>query len=272
MKTILLHIDGDTCMDARLQVAMDIARASNGHITCLQSVSYEVFAPGDFYGSAMAAAMPRIKEAAENLRAKIEADLANEDVSFEWRFLYGMAENRLLEQSALHDVIIVGPHDIGEDGKRGPSAMAGELALRAPAPVLVVPGDWNRMDTRAPALIAWNGSSEACAGMRAAVPLLKLAGKTYLATVAEDLEKQRFDFPTSEAAMFLSRHGIKVEVIEIPRGKGRISDTLVSAAQHRECGLFVMGAYGHSRLSELLLGGVTRRILSDPPMPILMSH
>lgn len=272
MKSILLHIDGDSCMEARLQVAMDIARACNGHITCLQSVSYEVFAPGDFYGSAMAAAMPRIKEAAEELQAKIEGDLANEDVSWEWRFLYGMAEQRLLEQSALHDIIIVGPHDIGEEGSRGPSAMAGELALRAPVPVLVVPGDSKRMDVSAPILVAWNGSSEACVALRAAVPLLGLAGKVYLASVAEQSEKNRFDFPASEGAKYLSRHGIECEVVEIPRGEAKIADTLFSAAQARDCGLMVMGAYGHSRLAEMLLGGVTRRSLSDPQMPIFLAH
>ncbi|MEE4205974.1 MAG: universal stress protein, partial [Erythrobacter sp.] len=101
MKSILLHIEGDSCMEARMQVALDIARTCDAHVTCLQAVSYEVFAPGDFYGSALAAAMPRIKEAAEELRREIEKDLENEGVSFEWRFMYGMAETRLLEQSAL---------------------------------------------------------------------------------------------------------------------------------------------------------------------------
>ncbi len=272
MKTTLLHIDNDTCMDARLQVAMDIARACDGYMTCLQAVSYEVFAPGDFYGSAMAAAMPRIKEAAEHLRAKIEADLANEDVSWEWRFLDGMAEHRLLEQSALHDIIIVGPHDIGGEGSRRPSAMAGELALRAPSPVLVVPGDWDRFETEAPALVAWNGSSEASVAMRAAIPLLKLAGKVFLASVAEQDEKNRYDFPASEAAKYLSRHGISVEVVDLPGGGAKVSDTLESAALMRGCSMLVMGAYGHSRLSEMLLGGVTRRCLTDPKLPIFLSH
>lgn len=272
MKTILLHINDDNCLESRLQVAMDIARACDGHITCLQAVSYEVFAPGDFYGNAMAAAMPRIKKAAEHLRAKVEADLANEDVSWEWRFIDGMAEHRLLEQSVLHDIIIVGPHDVGDEGSRGPSAMAGELALRAPSPVLVVPRDIQRMDVSAPALIAWNGSSEACIAMRAAVPLLKMASKVFLASVAEESDKGRFDFSSSEGAKYLSRHGFEVEVVALPRGESNISDTLMSAAQMRECAMVVMGAYGHSRLSEMLLGGVTRRILSDPQLPILMAH
>lgn len=272
MKSILLHIDGDGCMEARLQVALDLARAGGGHITCLQSVSYEVFAPGDFYGSAMAAAMPRIKQAAEELRAKVEADLANEDVSWEWRFLYGAAEARLLEQSVLHDVIIVGPHDIGEEGSTGPSAMAGELALKAPCPVLVVPGDTKSHDASAPVLVAWNGSSEACVAVKQAVPLLALSARVYLASVEEVTEQPRQDFPASEAAMYLSRHGIEAEVVTIPRGDAKIADTLFSAAQMRECGLMVMGAYGHSRLAEMLMGGVTRRVLRAPQLPVLLAH
>jgi len=57
MKSILLHIDHDAAMTARLQVALDIARATNGHITCLQAISYNVFTPGDVYGAAVAAAI-----------------------------------------------------------------------------------------------------------------------------------------------------------------------------------------------------------------------
>lgn len=271
MKSLLLHIDDDSCMEARMQVALDIARATSAHITCLQAVSYEVFAPGDFYGSAMAAAMPRIKEAAEELRAKIEADLANEDVSWEWQFLYGMAEHRLLEQSALHDLIIVGPNDIGEEGKSA-SRMVGELTLKAPVPVLVVPGDTKRLDAYAPIMVAWNGSSEACVALRAATPLLALASRVYLVSVAEESDKQRFDFPATSGAKYLSRHGIEAELVEFPRGDAKISDTLFSSAQMRECSMMVMGAYGHSRLSEMLLGGVTRRSLSDPQLPILLAH
>ena len=272
MKNILLHIDGDQCFEARKQVALDLARAGLGHITCLQAVSYEVFAPGDFYGNAMAAAMPRIKEAAQELRAKVEADLANEGVNWEWRFCYGMAERHLLEQSALHDVIIIGPHDIGEDGSRGPSAMAGQLAIKAPAPVLVIPGEVKSFDPADPVLVAWNGSPEACVAMRRALPLLAQSNSVYLASVAEPGERSRYEFPVSEAAKYLDRHAIASEVIEIPKGKESIADALFRAANVRNCSSLVMGAYGHSRLAELLMGGVTRSVLGDPKLPVLMAH
>ncbi|MFN3989963.1 MAG: universal stress protein [Erythrobacter sp.] len=271
MKSILLHIAADRAMNARLQVALDLARATGGHVTCLQAISYEVFAPGDFYGSAMAAAMPVIKEAAEKLRAEIEGQLANEDVSWDWRFVYGAAEYRLLEAAALADIVVVGPHDAGEDG-RGPSGMVGELVLKAPVPVLVVPADTARLDIGAPMLVGWNGSAEACVALRRAVPLLAHASKVYLATVEEKRGEGRFDFPPLEGAQYLSRHGIDAEIVELPRGEARIADTLFSAAQMRGCSVLVMGAYGHSRFAEMLFGGVTRHALTDPQMPMFLAH
>ncbi|WP_086619484.1 universal stress protein [Erythrobacter tepidarius] len=271
MKSILLHIDHDAAMIARLQVALDIARATNGHITCLQAISYEVFAPGDFYGSAIAAAMPVIKENAEKLRAETEARLAGEDVAWDWRFVYGIAPDRLLEHSPLADLVIVGPSDSGSGG-RGPSALAGDLALRAPVPVLVVPQDTARYDVSAPVMVAWNGSSEAAHALRAAVPLLAASRKVWLVSVAEEKDKPRFDFPSLEGAQYLSRHGIACEVVEVPKSAAGVADALLSAARMRECGLMVMGAYGHSRLAELLLGGVTRKMLTKPAMPILLAH
>jgi len=216
--------------------------------------------------------MPAIKQAAEDLRAKLEADLANEDVSWDWQFHYGMAEHRLLEQSALHDLIVVGPHDIGEEAARGPSHLVGELTLRASAPVLVVPASTKRLDLSAPIMVAWNGSSEACVALRTATPLLALASNVYLISVSEESDGQRFDFPATSGAKYLSRYGIESEIVEVPRGDAKISDTLFSAGQMRECTMMVMGAYGHSRLAEMLLGGVTRRSLTDPQLPIFLTH
>jgi nucleotide-binding universal stress UspA family protein len=271
MKSILLHIDQDRAMSARLQVALDIARASNGHIICLQAVSYEVFAPGDMYGAAMAAAMPVIKENADKLRSQVEARLEHEGVPWDWRFVYGLAQHRLLELSPLADVVIVGPSDLGDDG-RGPSALVGDMVLKAPVPVLVVPEGAGSFDVSAPMMIAWNGSAEACHALRAAMPLLACSCKVTLVSVAEASDKARFDFPQAEGAQYLSRHGIACEIVEIPRGEAKIADTLFSAAQLRECSLLVMGAFGHSRLAEMLLGGVTRRMLSEPQMPVLLAH
>ena len=271
MKSILLHINDDAGLESRIQVALDLARTFDGHITCLQAVSFDIFTPGDFYGSAMAAAMPVIKENAEALRKKVETDLANEDVAWEWIFQYGMAEHRLLEKAAMSDVIVVGPNDVGEEGAR-PSRMVGDLVLHSRTPVLVVPSKHKKLDCSGPALVAWNGSAESCVALRAAVPLLGRASKVYLLTIGEKKAQEQFDFPPVEGAEYLSRHGIEAELVEIPEEEQPIADTLFDAAVMRKCEYLVMGAYGRSRLSEMVLGGVTRRSLTNPRIPILMAH
>lgn len=271
MKSILLHVEDDDGMEARLQVAMDLARAYQSHITCLQVVSYEIFAPGDFYGSAMMAVIPQLKQSAEDFRKRIEADLANEDVQWEWQCHDGLATSKLLERSALNDLIIVGPRDVGQRVK-APSSMIAELTLRTSVPVLVVPHETERLDPEAPILVAWNNSSEACAALRASVPLLRKSSKVILASISEEKDRDRYDFPPVEGAQYLSRHGVHAEVLDIPRNGADVSDALFAAAKARNCGLVVMGAYGHSRLAEFLLGGVTRKALSEPQLPILLAH
>jgi len=102
MKNLLLHIGDDPAMQARLQVALDLARANDGHITCLQTLTYAVLTPGDFYGSAIAAAMPAIKQESDAHRKAIESRLQNEDVSWEWVFMHGMAGRRSRYRPAVH--------------------------------------------------------------------------------------------------------------------------------------------------------------------------
>lgn len=271
MKTICLHIDHDSALPARLETAIGLARAGTGHIICLQAISPEVFMPGDVYGSAIAITLPIIRENADSLRAETEARLAGEGVSWEWRQRHGMAAHRLIEAAALADVVLVGPRAAGES-EGGASDMVSDLVMRAAVPVLVIPQGAPLAHPAAPVLVAWNGSGEACTALRMAVPLLASAQSVFIASVAETSERKRFDVPPEEAAAYLERHGITSEVVIIEPGDARVADTLFSAAQMRGCGLMVMGAYGHSRLAQMLLGGVTRRMLSEPQMPTLLAH
>ena len=271
MKSILLHIDHDPAMAARLQVALDLARSTNGHITCLQAVSYEILAPGDIYGSAAAAGIPVIRENAENLRAKLEKELGHEGVPWDWRFDYGTALQRLLTASPLADIVILGPAKPGMGGGR-PSSLVGDVVLNTPVPVLVVPADARSLDVGAPMLVAWNGSIESAHALRAAMPLLACSCLVTLASVIEPGERERFDIPSTEGAKYLGRYGIDCEMVELARDETPIADTLFAAAQMHECSLMVMGAYGRSRLAEQMFGGVTRRMLSEPKMPIMLAH
>ncbi|MEO0062551.1 MAG: hypothetical protein RLZZ08_1111 [Pseudomonadota bacterium] len=271
MRSILLHAHRDASFESRFQAALDVARQFDGHLTCLQSVSYDIALPGDFYGTLAAEMIPVTAEEARRFREEMEARLQAEDIRWNWVEEAGMADSRLLEHAALADLVVLGATPPEAD-RRGPSQLVGTLALHGRAPLLVVPRHFRDFSVGGPALVAWNGSPEASRALRAAVPFLARSSKVWLASVAEPEADGPFDLPPLKGAEYLARHGIDCEVVELPKAPEGIAATLAEAAQAREASYMVMGAYGHSRVMEVLFGGVTRRTLADPALPLLLTH
>jgi len=267
MRSILLHIFDDD-LKAKTQVALDLARAFDGHLTCLQAVPYEYGVPGDIYGAVVADLLPAIRESADALRERVEAQLAVEDVAWSWDYHDGTAQDHLLRQSSLNDIIVVGCH---EPFRKGPSTLAEVLALRARTPIMLVPPKSNGLNYGGMAMVAWNGSPESGRALKAAVPLLAKARSVVLATVTEE-SPEGFDLPAVEGAEYLSRHDIACSMVELPREGRSVCEVLAEAARAREAAYLVMGAYGAPRLVEAVLGGVTREFFTRPPVPILTCH
>lgn len=268
MRSILLHIADDHCLEAKTQVALDLARAFGGHMTCLQAVPYEYGVPGDFYGGFMADLIPVLREAAEKVRERCESRLAPEDVTWSWDHEDGPPAEHLLRRSALSDLVVLGSH---EPFGRGPSTLAENIVLRGRTPIMLVPEHAKGLDCSGTALIAWNGSEEASRALKAAVPLLAKARSVVLASVTGEPDG-RTDFPAVEGAEYLARHDIGCQMIEFPLGRGSVADVLAEAAAARDAAYVVMGAYGHFRIVEAALGGVTRRLFAKPPLPIFACH
>lgn len=270
MRSILLHVAADETLESRTQVALDLARAFDGHLTCLQAVPYEYGVPGDIYGAIVADLIPALREAAERLRAQCEARLASEDVPWSFESLDGRALEPLLARSALSDIVVVGSR---EPASTASSLLARQLAVRSAAPMLLVPEHANGLNCGGVAVVAWNGSAEASRALKAAVPLLAKAKTVVLASVQGEPDPDRgFDLPALEGAEYLSRHGISCEMTEFPVGNVSVADVLADVAARREAAYLVMGAYGHSRLVETVMGGVTRELFANPPLPIFTSH
>src|SRR5690606_455080 len=160
----------------------------------------------------------------------------------------------------LSDLVVVGTCE--PRGGRGASSIAGHVAIHARTPILAVPPKARGFDPAVPALVAWNGAIEASPALRAAVPLLKRAAAVQLITVEEARKEPLFDLPPTEGAEFLSRHGIECDMVAIPLRDGSVEDALCHAAQVRRAGYIVMGAYGHTRLRETVLGGATNGLLA----------
>ena len=273
MKAILFNAHSDEGHSRRLDVVLDLVRAFDGHLTLLNAVPYETAASADPYGAAFAAMVPVWREEARKLREVTEKDLANEDVPWDWIDKGGPVSLALLQNSSLADLIVLGERDPTIRGKT-PSFTAGELAVTAGCPVLVLPDECERLDFDKPALVAWDGSAEASHALRAAVPLLMRASSVCLVSVRtkKSRKKDTLDLPPTRGADYLSRYGIKSEVVEVDEGDEGTAHALRNAADVRDVGLVVMGAYGRTRISEWIFGGVTRAMLSDVGVPLLLKH
>lgn len=269
MKTILVHIEGDDGQDSRLNAAFDLARASGGHLVCLSVMPYAAYALGDPVMTAfpITTLIDAVEMRRKDERIAIEARLQREGVSWEWLAADGDACDQLVEHARLADVVVMsaGPFAVQEALYLG---RTGDVAIRAPAPVLAVPHGAAGIDVAGPALVCWDGGQEAATAMRAALPMLKLAQNVTLLTVAE----KDTPYHARAAAAFLSRHGIHADVIERGGDVASVEQIIRSVAAEQGAAWIVQGAYGHSRMRQMLFGGVTRGLLADAPLPILMAH
>lgn len=269
MKSILLHADDGPGMGARLETALSLARQSGGHVTLLINTPFQRFVAMDPFGGAYfaagALAEAQVRDAA--LEARLASDLANEDVA--WDIVVGDGDlvAVLSSASALADLSIVSMVPASADQFDGSPMLAGDLAMASRAPVLALPNGGAALDLDGPAMIAWNGSAEAAAALRAAVPLL--CGRTVVLSRVGDAQGR---FPDTSALKYLARHGVAAELREVAVGSRSVEEVIEATALGMGAALIVMGAFGHSRLRETLFGGVTRYLLDSARLPLLLAH
>lgn len=267
MKNILLLVHDDAGQEARFQAALDITRALEGHLTCVD-VAQMPSVTGDYYGAPMAAILlddERGREA-EN-RSRLELRLMHEDLTWDWIDTTGDLAEAVLAGACLADLIVVNRK---LDAALGPDmhSVASRMVMRAQKPVVAVPDDQRCFEVNGRALIAWDGSPSVSATMRACVPLLKLASEVRIFTVEDGSEQA----PAEDAAAYLSRQGIHPSVRRITDWHHRIDGLIVEECATWKADWCLMGAYGQGRLTEMLFGGVTRRMLGNSQLPLVLGH
>ena len=119
----------------------------------------------------------------------------------------------------------------------------------------------------------WDGSSTAARAVNDAMPLLRQAKKVEILIIAnEKTEDPRYQASGTDIVNHLVRHGIEVALKVVPAADDDVNNTIQSYIGDHGVNLVVMGGYGHSRLREFVLGGVTRSILESMTTPVFMSH
>lgn len=257
MRSILVNADRKTGNDARIDVALELARRWDGHVTVLVDTPATRYIAMDPMGGSYV-----ISDALEQARTQddaaakaIEERLARDDVPFDVLRSEDDPITALAGAGRLADLVVVSRS----------SGLAGDLALTCRAPVLVLPDDRPLELPIRRACIAWDGGEQAAAALRASVPLLASCQMVKLIAVAE----KSGGFPATDALRYLSRHGVHAEFEEHQR-RNSTEDTLAAVVAENHAEVLVMGAYGKSRMREFLFGGVTAYFLNEAKAPALL--
>ena len=284
LKDILVHLDEGPRSATRLKVAVDLARRHGAHLTGI----FVIDIPGSdlFYGAGMPyAGGGGMNDMVASLRAEASARSEAAEQTFrdalrlqglqgEWRAVEGDTVAVLALHARYADLTVVGqPND--EDSFKGPSADAVlvNVMMSSGRPVLAVPyaGAFERVGERV--LVAWNASRESTRAVNDALPLL--AGATMVTVLAVNPKHGiagHGDVPAADIVLHLARHGVKAEAAHTIAKDISEGDALLSYAADLGVDLIVCGGYGHSRAREMVFGGVTRTLLQEMTVPMLLSH
>jgi nucleotide-binding universal stress UspA family protein len=217
--------------------------------------------------------MSRARRASEERAASVDAALAKAGILGEAVpsvMTYSEVSRSFGEMCRFADLVVLG-RPYGDDMSSTAVDMLEGALFDGDAGVLVCPNGRARPDSPDSdvVLIAWNGSREAHRAIRRAMPFLRRA-RTVEIIIFDPAPSERE--PGFRLAAMLSRHGIPVDIAVQPRSADTIGEALAHRARELGAGLLVMGAYGHSRFREYVLGGPTRSILETLPLRVLMAH
>ena len=276
--TILVQLSNPRRTDVLASVAGRLAERSNAHLIGLNVANALAHMPAmpALVGPEDFAAFEAIDdETAARLKAAFDEVTQNRAFVAEWRNvrIVGMEPvAAVIEHGRAADLIVASQSD--PDWEMSGLFDAPErLALESGRPVLIVPyaGRFGEIGKRV--MVAWSGKREGARAVFDALPLLKSADKvTLLCVVGRDSDGESGQLPGAEIAASLARHGVKVTVRKTMADEIGVADEILARLADEGSDLLVMGAYGHSRLREMVFGGVTRHILRHMTVPTLMSH
>jgi nucleotide-binding universal stress UspA family protein len=273
-KTILVYLNDSRRAEAILEPAVYLAERNNAHLIGLHVFASVPAPPVPVpYGADIVKAVAAAQQKeTEEIAATFARMTAGRQLVAEWRAAKGPRvdpTSAVLEHSRTADLVITGQTD--PDWEVTPlTDIAEHLALSSGRPVLVIPYVGRYPTPGRNVVVSWKASRESARAVFDALPLLKQAEQVQILEVGEGgASGVSVD---STVAVTLARHGIKPSVRTSVIGDISVGDEILSRLTDMGADLLVMGAYGHSRMRELVLGGVTRHIARHMSVPTLFSH
>ena len=275
-RDILVVTDDTPQCEERTNVALRLAGRHGAHAIGLM-VGEQVYTPryatanipAEFFAEQREAEA----EAKRRVRERFERLAAAAGVPHEWHAMEGDPVKSVALSSRHADLAVIGQDDPDRGGYGTATDLAEHVVLSSGRPVLVVPyvGTYPNVGERV--LVAWDASREAARAVADALPLLVAA--QHVVTLSANPDSGAADherIPGADIARHLARHGVRVEAQRVSAKDVAIADLLLNRITDEGIDLLVMGAYGHTRVREIWLGGVTRRLMQSMTVPVLISH
>ncbi|MBS0524087.1 MAG: universal stress protein [Proteobacteria bacterium] len=277
-KTIVAHCDGRASAAPRLEVAATLAERFGAYL-----VGVHVRPPFEtpFFmenGFNMAPLLElydeRVATETAAARAAWDRALKGRHLRNEWRSLDGPAADVLSLSARYADLVLLGQTEPpAGDGSQTPASVPETVALASGRPVLAVPHIGLEKPIGGTVMLCWNASRESARAASDALPFLRMAHKVIVLLVEpRPSDKGHGQEPGADVATWLARHGVNVVVQHELAADTDVGDVILSRAADHDVDLIVMGIYGHSRVREMVLGGVSRTLLATMTVPVLMAH
>ena len=282
IRDILVHVNTSRHGSVRLDLACALARRHSAHLVGLYVI--DVPGPPLLYGNApgfvdvaaieeaTAAYFKRARDEAATVEQGFRKRLERESLQSEWRLVEGVPADMIALHARYSDFAIVGQGGAGDGIGYGADVPVTTM-LSSGRPVLVVPDVGRFAGTGQNILVGWKSSREAARALHDALPLLQAARSVkILAINPAGGIAEGGEHPATDVVRHLSRHGVRAEATHTIAGDLSEGEVLLNEAADMSADLIVVGGYGHSRMRELVFGGVTRTLLSTMTMPVLFSH
>jgi nucleotide-binding universal stress UspA family protein len=274
LKDVVVNLSGRAPLDFAADYATSIAATFGAHVTGIAFL-YEPVIPDGTLGGVPVDLIELQREEnskiARDAISRFEARVKKAGVASETRQLdatFGGAATLFAQVARRFDISVVAQAQ-REQGATDELIIEGAL-FESGRPVIVVPYIQKSGLTLERVLACWDGGRTAARAIADAMPFLERAKAVDLVIVAE--ERKNDEITGVRMSEHLTRHGVAVSVKRIAKGDLAVQDVILSYAADSGADFMVMGGYGHSRLREFILGGVTRGILNSMTVPVLMSH